>query len=145
MNKIYLTLLKYRISEKNMILKKLSLSETFAVWLNCELLAFRGHKLSRMTKIWTFREHKLPRFTFSFGIQNFKNEKKIIEENKLKIFRWHKLVRMPYVEKLCGHKLSRKGPKTPKPWHFLPRNFFPWRNQPWNLIVVFFIISIVML
>ena len=70
--------------------------ETFAVLLNREILAFRGHKLSRMTKIWTFRE-----------------------ENKIKIFRGHKLLRMSYFEKLCGHKPSRKGPETEKPQNFL--------------------------
>ena len=38
-----------------------------------------------------------------------------MEEKKIKIFRGHKLARMPYVEKLCGQKLLRKGPKTAKP------------------------------
>ena len=145
MNKIYLTLLKYRISEKNMILKKLLLSETFAVWLNCELLAFRGINFRGWPKFEHFANRSFRDLPFPLVFKTLKTKKKMIEEKKLKIFRGHKLVRMPYVEKLCGHKLSRKGPKTAKPWNFLPRNFFPWSNQPWNLVVVFFIISIVVL
>ena len=59
---------KYRKSEQNIMLlylkrKKLSLTETSAVRLNREVLAFRGHKLLR--------------FTFPSGFQNFKEEENI--------------------------------------------------------------------
>ena len=88
--------------------KKLLLTETFAVWLNREILAFRG---------WPIFEHfadvHLRGLPFHMAFKTSK-KKKIIEENKIIIFCRHKLSRMSCFEKLCGHKLSWKGPKTTK-------------------------------